>query len=85
VQVLTQGGSTLGGIAGPLPMSLAAVQKHVRVLQDAGLVATEKRGRHRHVRLRAAPMREAVDWLRRYEDFWNTRLDRLGEALENGD
>lgn len=82
VQTLAGGQATLGDLAAPLPMSLPAVHKHVRVLEEAGLVTTTKRGRSRHVRLRGIPMKEAVDWMRRYETFWNERLDRLGDLLE---
>lgn len=82
VERLAAGEATLGELAEPLPMSLVAVQKHVRVLEDAGLVATEKRGRSRHVRLRAAPMKQAVDWMQRYRIFWEERLDALGALLE---
>lgn len=79
---LMQGSRTLGDLAAPLPMSLPAVQKHVRVLEDAGLVATEKIGRSRHVRLRAQPMKEAVAWMNHYQTFWNDRFDALEALLE---
>lgn len=79
---LTEGSRTLGALAEPLPMSLPAVQKHVRVLEEAGLVATEKIGRSRHVRLRAAPMKQAVEWMEHYQKFWNDRFDALEELLE---
>ncbi len=77
-----EGEARLGELAEPLPMSLVAVQKHVRVLEDAGLVTTSKRGRTRVVRLHAAPMRETMHWLRRYRPFWEERLDRLGDVLD---
>lgn len=82
IERLAAGEATLGELAEPLPMSLAAVQKHVRVLEDAGLVQTQKRGRSRHVRLAATPMREATRWMQRYRDFWEPRLDKLAELLE---
>lgn len=82
VERLVDGDATLGELAEPLPMSLVAVQKHVRVLEDAGLVSTRKVGRSRHVRLRAAPMKQAVEWMQRYRDFWEPRLDRLQELVE---
>lgn len=82
IERLTSGEATLGALAAPLPISLVAVQKHVRVLEEAGLVTTQKRGRSRHVRLVARPMKEAVDWMNRYQTFWNARLDALGDILE---
>ena len=76
---------TLSELATPYAMSLTAVSKHVRVLSDAGLVAVEKRGRTRHCRLVAAPMREASDWLASYRRFWETRFDALARHLADGD
>lgn len=84
IERLVKGDANLSEIAKPFPMSLVAVQKHVRVLEDAGLVATRKRGRSRHVRLRAAPMKEAVDYLHKYRVFWEERLDGLADLLEDG-
>jgi DNA-binding transcriptional ArsR family regulator len=56
--------------------------KHLDVLGNAGLVTRSKSGRTVTVRLRPEPMREAVDWLRRYERFWSSRLDRLAAYVE---
>ena len=69
-------------LAAPLPMSLPAVMKHLDVLSDAGLVAREKNGRIVSCRLRAEPMRDANDWLNRYQKFWTDRLDQLAAFLE---
>ena len=82
VERLARGEATLGQLAEPLPMSLVAVQKHVRVLEAAGLVTTRKAGRARHVRLRARPMKTAVNWMQQYRLFWEERLDALGDLLE---
>jgi len=70
-------------LAAPLSMSLPAVMKHLDVLSQAGLVAREKSGRVVSCRLRAEPMREANDWLNRYQKFWSERLDRLANFLED--
>jgi DNA-binding transcriptional ArsR family regulator len=59
-----------------------ATQKHVRVLEEAELVATSKIGRSRYVHLRTDGLRHAVDWLKNAEARWNAALDRLGEVLE---
>src|SRR4030095_9373712 len=61
-------------LAKPFAMSLPAVMKHLDVLSDAGLVGREKNGRIVSCRLRAEPMRDANDWLNRYQKFWTERL-----------
>ena len=72
-------------LAGPFAMSLPAVMKHLGVLTDAGLVARTKTGRTVACRLDAEPMREAFEWLNRYEKFWTERLDSLAAFLEEED
>jgi DNA-binding transcriptional ArsR family regulator len=69
-------------LAAPFSMSLPAVMKHLDVLSGAGLMARAKTGRVVACRLDAAPMRDAFEWLNRYEKFWSTRLDRLAAFLE---
>ncbi|HZD92172.1 MAG TPA: metalloregulator ArsR/SmtB family transcription factor [Pseudolabrys sp.] len=69
-------------LAQPFSMSLPAVMKHLDVLTDAGLVTREKTGRTVSCRLRAEPMREANEWLERYQRFWTETLDRLAAYLE---
>jgi DNA-binding transcriptional ArsR family regulator len=69
--------ATISDLAAPFDIKLPAVMKHLDVLQDAGLVSRTKSGRIVTVRLRPEPMKEAMDWLRRYERFWLTSLDRL--------
>ena len=79
---LETGEHTLTDLALPLPMSLMAVQKHVRVLEEAGLVATYKKGRSRHVRLRPVGLDHVADWLQNAETRWNEAFDRIAEVLE---
>jgi DNA-binding transcriptional ArsR family regulator len=79
---LERGERTLSELAAPLPITLMAVQKHVRVLEEAGLVSTNKSGRSRHVRLRAHGLHRANEWLRQAETRWNAAFDRLERALE---
>ena len=71
---------TIGELATPFHMSFAGASKHVRVLENAGLVKRTVRGRTHLCRLEAARLAEADAWLRRYERFWSDNLDRL-EAL----
>src|SRR3954454_21071592 len=71
---------TIGELATPFHMSFAGASKHVRVLENAGLVKRTIQGRTHTCRLEAARLAEAGAWLRRYERFWNAKLDAL-EAL----
>ncbi len=82
LQRLETGEQTLSDLGSRLPISLMAIQKHVRVLEEAKLVATSKIGRSRYVRLRTHGLRHAADWLQNAEVRWNAALDRLGEVLE---
>jgi DNA-binding transcriptional ArsR family regulator len=70
-------------LAKPFAIKLPAVMKHLAVLHDAGLITRSKAGRVVTVRIRPEPMREAVDWLRRYERFWSKSLDRLAAYAES--
>ncbi len=69
--------STVTDLAQPFPISLPAVAKHLRVLEQAGLVKTEKEGRIRYCRLEPKPLREATAWLEHYRNFWEERLEAL--------
>ena len=62
-------------------MSLPAISKHLRVLEDAGLLVREKDGRMHHCQLNSQPMKEALAWLERYRRFWESRLDSLEKYL----
>ena len=68
---------TVGELAKPLNMSLAAVSKHVQTLERAGLVRRTRRGREHILTADARPLRQVARWASRYERFWNERLDRL--------
>ncbi len=82
---LQRGESRLSDLAAPFNMSQTAVSKHVRVLSDAGLVTVEKRGRTRHCRLNAEPMKAATDWLIDYQAFWTQQFDKLARHLAQED
>jgi len=79
---LAVGDKSIGELAEPLHMSFAGASKHVKVLEDAGLVARRKEGRNQIIRLEAGPLEEAERWLRQWEKFWNVRLDRLEAMIE---
>jgi DNA-binding transcriptional ArsR family regulator len=77
---LRDGASTVTALAEPFDMSLAAVSKHVRLLERAGLIRREVKGRKHYCHLQAAPLREVVRWAT-YVASWEERLDALGEHL----
>jgi DNA-binding transcriptional ArsR family regulator len=79
---LADGEATVGQLAEPFPITLQAVSKHIKVLERAGLVARGRDAQLRPSRLEAAPLEEAAEWLSRYREFWDERLDRLGDHLE---
>jgi DNA-binding transcriptional ArsR family regulator len=76
------GGLSVSTLAEPFAIKLPAVMKHLDVLDAAGLITRTKTGRTVEVRLAAEPLREALDWLARYERFWSPRLDRLTAFAE---
>lgn len=72
---------TVSELAEPFEMSLAAASKHVKVLEQAGLIRRTVRGRTHICRLAPRPLADAHEWLRFYERFWNERLDALEREL----
>jgi DNA-binding transcriptional ArsR family regulator len=74
---LSRGPARVTDVAHPFAISLAAVSKHVRMLERAGLVRRARRGREHTLTLDARPLRRVAQWTSRYERFWNDRLDRL--------
>lgn len=72
---------SVGELAEPHDMSFAAAAKHVKVLEEAGLLAREVRGRHHFCHLSPAPLAAADQWLAFYERYWSQRLDALEAAL----
>ncbi len=69
--------ATIKEIAEPFPISLNAISKHVMVLERAGLLRREIKGREHHIRINTDPLRDANDWLEHYRQFWERRLDAL--------
>src|SRR5919106_5498213 len=85
---LAEGEATVTELAEPLPITVQAVSKHLKVLEGAGLVERERRARLRPSRLRAAPLRKASEWLHGYQAFWGDSFDRMEQRLrepEGGD
>ncbi len=73
---------TVTELAGVLPMTRQAVAKHLKVLEEAGLVAGERQGREHRYRLRTAPLHDAGDWLERRAAGWDGALQRLADFLD---
>ena len=79
---LAQGETHVGELARPFRISAPAVSRHLRVLEQAGLVERQVNARWRVCRLRGAPLSAAHDWLSQYRRFWEDSLDRLAALLE---
>jgi DNA-binding transcriptional ArsR family regulator len=77
--------ATVTDLTAPLPISMPAVSRHLKVLERAALISRTRSGRWRASRLEAAPLRDAADWIERYQRFWDasfTRLDAHLAAME---
>jgi DNA-binding transcriptional ArsR family regulator len=82
VQRLTRGATTVSSLAKPLDMTLSAVMQHLQVLEAAGLVRSEKKGRVRTCHIESAALKRAEAWLSERRATWAARLDRLGDYLD---
>lgn len=78
---LAKGEATVGELAEPFDMSQPAVSKHLKVLEQAGLVTRGRDATRRPARLEAAPLKRATDWLERYRQFWDASYQRLDALL----
>jgi DNA-binding transcriptional ArsR family regulator len=79
---LSRGDMCVTDLARPYSMSLPAVSKHLRVLENAGLIRRRRNGRVHSLKLEAAPMQQAQQWIEEYRKFWEGSLDRLDEYLK---
>jgi DNA-binding transcriptional ArsR family regulator len=82
---LASGERTVGQLAQPFAMSLAAASKHIKVLEGAGLIRRQVRGRAHLCRLEPGPLESAREWLSFYERFWTDRLNVLDRLLREDD
>ena len=78
---LAQGEASVNELAEPFDMTLAAVSKHIKVLENAGLVTRGRQAQYRPCKLDAAPMREVAGYIETYRGFWDRSLDQLGAYL----
>jgi DNA-binding transcriptional ArsR family regulator len=82
---LSRGERTVGQLAEPFEISLAAASKHIKALENAGLIRREVRGRTHLCRLAPGPLASAHEWLSFYQHFWTGRLDVLERLLRDED
>jgi len=79
---LARGNRRVTDLARPHDMSLPAISKHLRVLENAGLLRRRRYGRVHEMRLNAEPLKKAAQWVEEYRKFWEGSLDRLAAYLE---
>ncbi|WP_341676432.1 metalloregulator ArsR/SmtB family transcription factor [Niveibacterium sp. SC-1] len=79
---LSQGEATVNELAEPFAISLAAVSKHLKVLEKAGLITRGREAQWRPCRLEAAPLQEVSDWIESYRQFWEASTDKLAAYLK---
>lgn len=79
---LASGEASVNDLAKPFKMSQPAISKHLKVLENAGLISTGMDKQRRPRRIEAAPLKEATEWLERYRKFWAARYENLDELLE---
>jgi DNA-binding transcriptional ArsR family regulator len=82
---LADGEATVNELAEPFPISGQAVSKHLHVLERAGLIQRSRVGQRRPSRLRGVPLKDAADWIGRYEQLWKAGFDRLDERVRAGE
>jgi DNA-binding transcriptional ArsR family regulator len=80
---LAEGDASVSELASPFAMSLPAISKHLRVLEQAGLVERTKDGRVHRLRLVAQPLRDAATWIAHYQHFWEQQLEVLADYLRD--
>ena len=79
---LTEGDATVLQLAEPFSISLPAISRHLKVLEQAGLITRSRSAQWRSSSLEAEPLREATEWMERYRVFWDANLDRLDAHLK---
>lgn len=80
---LSYGEASVTELAKPFNISLPAVSKHLRVLEQAGLLVREKEGRVHRCRLVAEPLKDAAHWIAHYQQFWEGQFDALADYLDS--
>jgi DNA-binding transcriptional ArsR family regulator len=78
---LAQGEATVGELAAPFRISLPAISRHLKVLEEAAMISNERHGKHRQCRLKPEMLAGAAEWLDFHRRFWTGSLDRLAAHL----
>lgn len=78
---LARGAATVNELAEPFDMTLPAISKHIKVLENAGLVTRGRRAQYRPCALNATPLREVATWAEQYRPVWESRFDQLDDYL----
>lgn len=79
---LAGGDATVGELAEPFTISLPAISRHLKVLEEAALIQNEREGKHRRCRLKPGALESAREWLDFHQRFWSGSLDRLADHLK---
>ena len=79
---LTESDLTVAQLSAPFSVSQPAISRHLKVLERAGLISRSRRATARLSHLEAEPLREATEWMARYQEFWDESYERLDSLLE---
>lgn len=79
---LAEGEATVNELAAPFDLRLPSVSKHLKVLEQAGLIEQSRQAQWRPRRLQAAPLKEVAQWVDRYRRFWDDSFDRMSDYLD---
>ncbi len=80
---LMRGEATVGQLAEPFHISLPAISKHLKILEQSGLILRRKEGRVQKCELRGEAFKEASEWVEKYRIFWESQFDELGKYLDS--
>ncbi len=80
---LADGEASVNDLAAPFDLTLPAVSRHIKVLEQAGLVSRGRRAQFRPCTIAAAPLAQVADWTDQYRHIWDGRLDRMDEYVQN--
>lgn len=83
INLLAQKPLNLNAVADNFDISRPAVSKHIKILTECGLVIIKQQGRERYCSAELTKLREVSEWANRYREFWNAKLDALGDFLDN--
>ena len=85
IDLLSDQSLNLNAVAGHFSITRPAISKHIKILEECGLITVKQDGRERYCRADVHKLKEIDKWLNRYRKFWNHKLDALGDFLERGD